>query len=637
MQVIIGLVLTACIVFGCWRFYNKRKGQAEEIDSVRTDGFQLLLTHVKTRLSLLARDDDDFRSLSAAEYDGRIRIQEQINESMDKCVYGIPRHCSIIRGYIRDIVASEFKDYEALCKIVDFRDLSILPTNIKWEVLIYYLNKSKNLNAAGKLSIHKNVLSYLVKRYDLDTIDNVDLGDGIVRQKREFSAKKLDRILQIEQFERDIEVTYPDALDLMSILLFQRYAGLGVIDSLRYMDLDGFNFGTSGIVRVDDYNAESFPYKTTNSVWVQNDGTWIHYSFLDFGNEREMARVINQLTAYGTGGQMVEKKPYTVVDDFEGSRITACRPPCAESWGCFVRKFNNVGTPTLQFLLHKNYVSNAEIPDKLIQFLMKARQTCAFTGGQNTGKTTLMKAGIAYTPTVNIRVLEMAFELALRSLYPDRNIYTVKPSDYVSSSQLQDLLKKTDGWLSITGEVSEDIIAARMIQFTLIGTDFTMFSHHGKDDNGLVNGLANSLVACKEYPTHEVALTTVLNAVKHNIHLGFVDNKRVLEYISEIEKEDDVIAYPEIHPVDSIEEAVLELAKVHREFATRVTDRVKFRSRYIVKFNVKTMSYEPGEFYSEQMIHKIMRNLSSEDRKEFLAFFQKYWHSNSVPRAEVLQ
>ena len=126
----------------------------------------------------------------------------------------------------------------------------------------------------------------------------------------------------------------------------------------------------------------------------------------------------------------------------------------------------------------------------------------------------MMKAAIEYTQPCNIRILEMSFELALREIYSDRDVFTVKPTDYVTSSQLQDLLKKTDGYMSMVGEVAEDIVAARMIQFCLIASAFTMFSHHGKDDAGLINGLTNSLVASGEYKNHEVARSTVLDAIK---------------------------------------------------------------------------------------------------------------------------
>jgi pilus assembly protein CpaF len=266
---------------------------------------------------------------------------------------------------------------------------------------------------------------------------------------------------------------------------------------------------------------------------------------------------------------------------------------------------------------------------------MRSGQTTGFTGQQNTGKTTMMKAAIEFVINLNIRVLEMSFELALREIYPSKNIFTVKPTDYITSSEIQDTLKKTDGWLSMVGEVAEDIVAARMIQFSLVGSDFTMFSHHGKDDDGLINGLANSLVASGEYENHEVAISTVLDAVKNNVHLAFIKGERVIEYISEIVKEDEIAPYPDIFSTDNMTEALMQLVAIQKEYYTRRTDRVRFTSRQIIRFNQNTMSYEPGEWYTPETFKKMLNKMTRADQEAFIAFKNEYWPSNVVVSEEV--
>lgn len=66
-----------------------------------------------------------------------------------------------------------------------------------------------------------------------------------------------------------------------------------------------------------------------------------------------------------------------------------------------------------------------------------------------------------------------------------------------------------------------------------------------------------------------------------------------------------------------------------REYYTRRTDRVKFTSRYIVKFNKDTMTYEPGEWYTPEIESSIVSNLSEEDRVGFKAFHDRYWGSTA--------
>ena len=67
-----------------------------------------------------------------------------------------------------------------------------------------------------------------------------------------------------------------------------------------------------------------------------------------------------------------------------------------------------------------------------------------------------MKAFIELCDLMNIRVLEMSFELALREIYPWMNIFTAKPTQHVGNSKIQDTFKKTDAYLSILGEIAED-------------------------------------------------------------------------------------------------------------------------------------------------------------------------------------
>ena len=129
-------------------------------------------------------------------------------------------------------------------------------------------------------------------------------------------------------------------LDIITILVYRSRFGFGVVDTLRDLDVDGFNFGTSGSVRYVIDNSYNIPYRTTNSVWVQLKAKWIHFSFLDFGTEDEMKRIINQLVAWGNSAPMTAMKPYKVNDGYDGARITAIRPDAGECWACFVRKFS---------------------------------------------------------------------------------------------------------------------------------------------------------------------------------------------------------------------------------------------------------------------------------------------------------
>lgn len=624
VQVILTLVTLAVLVTVTYLMYRARKNERPSVEYSQRITVESLGETCSQELSELVRDDD-LVFTSDKHFEALSYKKRTLAKALDECIYGVEKSKNVVLSHIRYIIERELPEEQDCLDVINFNDLYYIDPNIQWEVLIYMVKKT-----------HKtDVMNYLCNKYDLATEREVpnELTGG-TNSRCLFDAQFLSDVLEKEM--GDYKLDYNDMLNIITILVYRSRYGFGVVDTLRGLDVDGFNFGTSGSVRYVIDGTYNVPYRTTNSVWVQLKAKWIHFSFLDFGKEEEMKRIINQLVTWGTTAPMTEKSPYKVNDAYDGARVTAVRPPAGECWACFVRKFS-AGLYVKEKLLNKPAVHNWELPSQLIYYLMRAEQTVPFTGQQNTGKTSMMKAAMADILMVNIRILEMSFELAIRELYPWKNVITVKPTDYVTSSQLQDLLKKTDGYLSMVGEVAEDIVAARMIQFCLIASAFTIFSHHAKTDADLINGLSNSLVACGEYENHDVAMSTVLDAIKHNVHLDFVKGERVIEHISEIVKLNEIEAYPTVEELyalckekyptvtDPNALAILAQAELNREYYTRSTDRVRFTSREIIKFNPETMTYEAKESYTPEMLASICNKLKGKDRKEFIAWYRKNW------------
>lgn len=633
VQVILTLVAVLVCGLITYLLYRSRKNERPSVEYTQRITVETLGELVSQELSEIVRDDDLILT-SDKHFEALAYKKRTLARALDECIYGVEKSKNVVLSHIRYIIERELPTEQDCLEVVDFNDIYYIDPNIQWEVLIYFVKKR-----------HKNdCMAYLCKKYELSVekeVPNEVTGGTNMR-----CLLDADRMVSILDKEMDgAKLDYNDMLNIITILVYRSRYGFGVVDTLRGLDIDGFNFGTSGSVRYVIDGQYNVPYRTTNSVWVQLNAKWIHFSFLDFGKEEEMKRVINQLVTWGTTAPMTEKSPYKVNDAYDGARVTAIRPPAGECWACFIRKFSS-GLYVKEKLLNKSTVHNWELPSTLIYYLMRSEQTVPFTGQQNTGKTSMMKAAMADITMVNIRILEMSFELAIRELYPWKNVITVKPTDYVSSSQLQDLLKKTDGYLSMVGEVAEDIVAARMIQFCLIASAFTIFSHHAKTDADLINGLANSLVACGEYENHDVALSTVLDAIKHNCHLDFVKGERVVEHISEIVKLNEIEEYPdmkslwlkaaeelkELHkllgdnsPVTDEVIALYVKTMMDKEYYTRSTDRVRFTSREIIKFNPETMTYEAKDGYTPEMLTNICNKLKGEDRKNFIKWYKENW------------
>lgn len=612
VQVILTVVIIAVLAGVTLLMYKTRKNERPTAEYTNRMTIELLGEFVSTELAEMVRDDDLVLKGDLG-YKAMAYKKQTLVKALDECTYGVRKSQNIVKSHIRSIIEKELPDIEDCYEVLEDKDELTMDPSIQWEILIYIVQRQ-----------HKSdTMAYLCSKYGLSKerpIENELNGETNMRclVDEEFLTKMLETELDGHKLD------YNELLDIITTLVYRSRYGFGIVQTLRDLDVDGFNFGTSGSVRYLIDGAYNVPYRTTNSVWVQLNATWIHFSFLDFGKVEEMKRIINQLVSWGTTAPMTEKVPYKVNDAYDGARVTTIRPPAGECWACFVRKFTS-GLYSKEKLLNKPRIKNWELPSRLIYYLMRGEQTTAFTGQQNTGKTSMMKAAMADVAMVNIRILEMSFELAIRELYPWKNVLTVKQTDYVTAEELQDLLKKTDGYLSMVGEVATNIVASRMIQFCLIASAFTMFSHHAKDDFDLVNGLANSLVACGEYEDHNVAISTVLDAIKNNVHLDFKNGERVIAYISEIVKLDEIAPYPELKESQTVQEAIDQMCALQREYYTRTTDRVRFTSRHIIEFNPETMSYEAKDGYTAEALQRICSKLNAEDRKEFVQWYRKNW------------
>lgn len=88
-------------------------------------------------------------------------------------------------------------------------------------------------------------------------------------------------------------LSFEDKLNILTERIFADYLGLGVIDEIRDMDIDGVNCGTSGLPyrenrNYDDYYSEDTgenPMSSYNAVWVTCSGKLIWFAFLGFEQE----------------------------------------------------------------------------------------------------------------------------------------------------------------------------------------------------------------------------------------------------------------------------------------------------------------------------------------------------------------
>lgn len=608
MGALIPYILVIGVLSGVTYFlWKRRSSEISELVIAGSNSFEKLVKIVLKDCTEIIKVD---RGLvyKDVEYEASRKNKERVAEALKQCVYGEENAKKVVMSTMRDIIAKHLPDLEHCNSVIDFTNLNMLTPEQKFEIILYELRKTHG----------KNVIKYLNSIYKFSDPKEIIEGD---RPRREVDYRQIDKIFE-EQIPYN-ELNYEQALDVLSILVYQNSKGFGKIETLRELNIDGLELGTVGAIRYRMLGTNP-NYVIERSCSIQIDAQWIHLSFIDFGSVDEIKRLVINISNVEGSESLTIKKPLKVVDNYNGSRITCIRPDVGATWGLFMRSFS-AGIVRVPQWLDKPEIKNWELVDKLLYFLAKANQNVAFTGQQNTGKTTLMKGYIDYFEYVNIRVLEMSFELNLNEIYPDRNVFCTKPNEFVTSTEVQDILKKTDGFLSMVGEIAEDIVAANAMKFGLVASASTIFSHHGIDYRGLIDGLTGSLLSCGMYKDYDIAQQLVLDVVKHNVHLNFCGKLRVIEYIEEIVKGDVIVPYPKVKKSANVVEAIDQSTAMNRENYQRTTDRVRYSRREIIRFNKKTMSYEAGDWYSPERFEEILLKLPDHEVPKFLEFFRENW------------
>jgi len=254
---------------------------------------------------------------------------------------------------------------------------------------------------------------------------------------------------------------------------------------------------------------------------------------------------------------------------------------------------------------------------------MEGQVTTAFTGRQGSGKTTMMGTMPRFMdPKHNIRILEMAFELYLRESFPERNILTLQETEWVSATKAQDALKKSDAAISLAGEVATDEVAVRMIQFALIASLYTIFSHHANTTESLVSGMRNHIVAAGGFDNTYVAERQVLEVLRMDAHLDYeASGYRYTERITEIIRMAENLEYPQIDE-NNIE---LSRAKMEREFYYRQTDRKSFFVQDIIRYDQEKYEYVTVNLPSDEMLKHMLGRMTRGQQEEFAGYLLENW------------
>ncbi|WP_405169915.1 ATPase, T2SS/T4P/T4SS family [Paenibacillus sp. FSL H8-0280] len=595
----ISLILILCLTYIWFKyrtFLREKNARVPEQESFTID---MLIEKVKNSLHELSHSQLADAGLHEEEYRRRINQRAEMRKALKGCVSGSISDKTYVKNLIGDLLTRSIGlNKSNVDEVILFAEPDLLTIQDRFEIVFYLYRQQFGVDA----------LSRMIDTYDLGRLrmeESTDDGGSYY-----ISEEDIQYVFECEYRE----LGFREKTDIIVQRIYQHYKGFSVVDEIRDQRIDGVSGGVSGMLDAvhnmglrkpaswndlldqgleDDAHEE--PLSGMESVWIFYKGKSIHLSFLSFGSIRELKRVCQNIYKYNYPGQLSEASGYKVNEMKDGSRVVVVRPPFAESWAFFVRKFD-IPNASLEQLITGN---NAELPITLLQYLMKGSRITAVTGAQGSGKTTLLMAMVKHIyASYTLRVQEMAFELQLRRIYSRRNILSFRETEHISGQQGLDLQKKTDGTVNILGEVASDEVAAWMIQMSQVASLFTLFTHHAKTFRDLVFSLRNSLLKTGMFQHEHIAEEQVVSVINFDVHMKKdAEGRRYIERITE--------CLPRANQGDSVEE------------------RAGFTFRNVVEY--RDGAYVATAPISSGSMVDMREQMTLKDAEEFEQFMKQYW------------
>lgn len=466
----------------------------------RYDSIPYLIELMKEQFYNILRSDTSRWKLSKSEVLKWEKSKQSLRQAIKNCSYGDEQARCLIQEYMKEFLENQLDMKEELLnQILPFEKPLRMKERTKFLILLYLTEKEHG----------KDALSFLIQTYRWNQ-PKYDGEDAIY----EVNAQDLDRIFYLKYRK----LNYVEKLELVIQTIYESSFGYGIADRILTMNLDGVSAGVS---------------KDVLSLWIFYKGTMIHFSCLKFEEEQELIRICKNIYRYGNYGQLSQTRGYITGNRKDGSRVVVMRPPFSESWVFFVRKFDIAKQLELADILVRDQTKCLRT---ILKWIVKGCQVTGITGDQGCGKTTLLMALIGLIPhSYTIRTQELTFELQLRERYPERNIVSLRETEQIHGQEALDILKKTDGVVTILGEVATNEVSSWLIQVSQTASLFTMFTHHAKTTKDLIEGLRNALLQAGGFRNEEIALKQVMTSIRFDIHMAKTRNgERFVERVTEI-------------------------------------------------------------------------------------------------------
>lgn len=604
------------------KLLSKKK---EEISDKERYSLDSATAFVSEQMKSLSNSSINERGLKTKDALARQRRISRLNQSLELCIVGDINAKQFVKDYILEFLTKDLYGYMLSSENVDyaipFNNQSFLTVRDKFDTLVYYYSKTYAHEA----------LTYLIKKYKL--LDK--------RQQTEdelyyvITSENINYIYEQENLSPEFELK----MDVIVQRIYSELFGLSSVDILHEQAIDGYSGGVSGLAanhikrvdpKIDFYVSQmhniSLP-RYWESSWMFYKGKNVHLKFLGFGFESALERVCTNIYMFGNPGELSQEDGYMVNDMADDSRVVVLITPFCETNCFFVRKFD-IPETTIAALYPDD--GSADLVE-LINYQMKGNQTVAITGVQGAGKTTLLFAIVELIySSLTLRISEMFFEMHARKKHPNRNIVSLREiSEKLDGQAALDILKKTDGSVTLIPEVATAKVASYVMQTAKKASLFTVFCHHALTFKELIESLRDDMLMEGSYKSEELAEKRVVNTISFNYNIDKTpEGKRYMSRITEcipIDKDYSLLdRYRKSNDPS-------ERQKLYQEaMIIQVLGQKTYDAKNIMEYNTVTNKYEIKNCMTPNKIREIYGNLMQEDRVTFIQFLKRVFNYEFV-------
>ena len=587
------LLAILAILIGAAIYYARKVGEDEEIDIISENLTEkYIIRIISETIAQNLKEDPKEMNASRQRYEAMVKRRQDLRTSLKEAAYGNGDAKVYLKSIIQQIIRTD-KNIKITAENVDsvirFSNPGSLRPKDKFEILVYLY--TKEYGDAG--------LTTMIDEYELAAPKYRPDGNIFY----EISDEDINRVYA--DYMMGVRLDYADKIEILAQRFFEMYKGFGVADLLFESTVDEIDCGVSGLpsgsydIKLMEGNLKSASY-SYESIWITYHGVNIRMSCLSFGSQEELIRVCQNVYKFNAPYALSRRSGYVVATMKNGSRVVVARPPFADSWCCFIRKFDSTPSIAPQDLFKD---PGAECVIVIIKALITGLMNIMITGDQGTGKTTTLKSVLRFVPEyLTLRIEEKAFEMNLRYVYTERNVVTFQETESITMQDGLDLQKKTNGCVNVFGEIASRIATNEYLQTCRVASMMGIGTHHAKTARDLVRSFA------VDGETEE----TVSQTINFDIHMKNEAGHRFCQRITEIVPIRDR-RYPSEKDKSLSGDGAL--AADTMEYQKRMTDRQVFEARDIVR-------YENGRYVlvnlpTEDAMHTIEMNMPANRREEF--------------------